>query len=146
MKPAAGAVRHLPPVLVGGLLVLWLLLNQSVSLGHVVLGLVLAIGVAWAQLRRCGRCSRSCGGRISPACCSRRAARHRALELQRRACRARVARGREVHSGFVKIPLALKDPHGLAVLAGIVTSTPGTVWVSSRPADERADAACARPD
>jgi predicted nucleic acid-binding protein len=25
--------------------------------------------------------------------------------------------------------LTLKDPHGLAVLAGIITSTPGTVWV-----------------
>ena len=37
--------------------------------------------------------------------------------------------GREVHSGFVKIPLDLTDPHGLAVLAGIVTATPGTVWV-----------------
>jgi multicomponent K+:H+ antiporter subunit E len=29
----------------------------------------------------------------------------------------------------VKIPLDLTDPHGLAVLAGIVTATPGTVWV-----------------
>jgi multicomponent K+:H+ antiporter subunit E len=38
-------------------------------------------------------------------------------------------RGRAVRSGFVKIPLTLKDPHGLAVLAGIVTATPGTVWV-----------------
>jgi len=38
-------------------------------------------------------------------------------------------RGRELRSGFVKIPLKLKDPHGLAVLAGIITSTPGTVWV-----------------
>jgi multicomponent K+:H+ antiporter subunit E len=37
--------------------------------------------------------------------------------------------GRKVHSGFVKIPLTLTDPHGLAVLAVIVTSTPGTVWV-----------------
>ena len=37
--------------------------------------------------------------------------------------------GREVHSGFVKIPLDLADAHGLAVLAGIVTATPGTVWV-----------------
>jgi multicomponent K+:H+ antiporter subunit E len=27
------------------------------------------------------------------------------------------------------VPLTLKDPHGLAVLAGIITSTPGTVWV-----------------
>ena len=37
--------------------------------------------------------------------------------------------GREVRSGLVKIPLVLADPHGLAVLATIVTATPGTVWV-----------------
>jgi multicomponent K+:H+ antiporter subunit E len=36
---------------------------------------------------------------------------------------------REIRSGFVNIPLDLTDPHGLAVLAGIVTATPGTVWV-----------------
>lgn len=33
-------------------------------------------------------------------------------------------------SGFVAIPLALTDPYGLAVLACIITSTPGTIWVS----------------
>jgi multicomponent K+:H+ antiporter subunit E len=40
-----------------------------------------------------------------------------------------LVRNREIRSGFVKIPLALTDPHGLAVLAGILTATPGTVWV-----------------
>jgi multicomponent K+:H+ antiporter subunit E len=34
-----------------------------------------------------------------------------------------------VTGGLVTIPLELRDPHGLAVLAAIVTSTPGTVWV-----------------
>ena len=33
-------------------------------------------------------------------------------------------------SGFVDVPLELRDPHGLAVLAAIVTSTPGTAWAS----------------
>ena len=28
------------------------------------------------------------------------------------------------------IPLDLRDPYGLAVLACIITSTPGTLWVS----------------
>ena len=40
-----------------------------------------------------------------------------------------LVRDREVRSGFLDIPLDLRDPHGLAVLAAIVTSTPGTVWV-----------------
>jgi multicomponent K+:H+ antiporter subunit E len=31
--------------------------------------------------------------------------------------------------GFVKIPLDLRDPYGLAALACIITSTPGTLWV-----------------
>jgi multicomponent K+:H+ antiporter subunit E len=39
-------------------------------------------------------------------------------------------RGNDVHSGFVAIPLTLTDRHGLAVLACIITSTPGTIWVS----------------
>ena len=30
--------------------------------------------------------------------------------------------------GFLDIPLTLKDPHGLAALACIITYTPGTVW------------------
>lgn len=36
------------------------------------------------------------------------------------------ARGRV--SGFLEIPLVLRDPRGLAVLACIVTATPGTSW------------------
>lgn len=31
-------------------------------------------------------------------------------------------------SGFVSIPLDLRDPTGLAVLSVIITSTPGTAW------------------
>ena len=31
--------------------------------------------------------------------------------------------------GFVQMPLELKSRHGLAVLALIITATPGTIWV-----------------
>jgi multicomponent K+:H+ antiporter subunit E len=31
-------------------------------------------------------------------------------------------------AGFVTIPLELRDPRGLAILACIITSTPGTAW------------------
>lgn len=34
---------------------------------------------------------------------------------------------RRGRSGFIHIPLDLQDPHGLAVLSGIVTAIPGTV-------------------
>ena len=36
---------------------------------------------------------------------------------------------RERVSGFVPIPLELRDRTGLAILACIVTSTPGTAWI-----------------
>jgi multicomponent K+:H+ antiporter subunit E len=38
-------------------------------------------------------------------------------------------RRRERVSGFVHLPLDLSNRHGLAVLALIITATPGTMWV-----------------
>ncbi len=37
------------------------------------------------------------------------------------------------HSGFVHIPLDLREPNGLATLALIVTATPGTAWLDYDP-------------
>ena len=36
-------------------------------------------------------------------------------------------------SGFIHVPLDLKDRYGLAVLAIILTCTPGTLWVEYEP-------------
>jgi multicomponent K+:H+ antiporter subunit E len=38
-------------------------------------------------------------------------------------------RGADRVSGFIHVPLELKDRYGLAVLAIVITSTPGTLWV-----------------
>lgn len=38
-------------------------------------------------------------------------------------------RRRERVSGFIHVPLDLRDQHGLATLAVILTMTPGTLWV-----------------
>ena len=48
--------------------------------------------------------------------------------------------GRRRHertSGFIYIPLDLRDRYGLAVLAIIITSTPGTLWVEYEAATGR---------
>lgn len=37
------------------------------------------------------------------------------------------------HSGFVRIPLDLREPNALATLAIIVTATPGTAWFDYDP-------------
>lgn len=40
-----------------------------------------------------------------------------------------IVSGRAPRSAFVRVPLELKDPNGLAVLSCIVTATPGSAWV-----------------
>ena len=35
---------------------------------------------------------------------------------------------RDIPSGFVQIPLDMRDPHALALLAMILCLTPGTAW------------------
>jgi multicomponent K+:H+ antiporter subunit E len=123
-----GAVRRVPPVLTGALFVMWLLLNQSLSLGHVVLALGLAVAMAWAasvlrplqpEMRRPHLILQLLGLVLFDIVRSNIGVARIVLGL---------VRDRKVRSGFVKIPLDLTDPHGLSVLAGIVTATPGTVW------------------
>jgi multicomponent K+:H+ antiporter subunit E len=41
----------------------------------------------------------------------------------------RPAGGDAPRSGFVRVPLEMRSPAGLAALACILTATPGTVWV-----------------
>ena len=123
----ANAPRAIPPVLTGALLLIWLLLNDTLSLGHILLGLLFGIALAWAsgalrplqpRLRRPGLVLVLLAFVLYDIVRSNAAVARIVLGLA----------GREVRSGFVKVPLTLDDPHGLAVLAGIVTATPGTVW------------------
>src|SRR3546814_8776365 len=121
--------RWLPyPLLSLALLVLWLLLNQSLTPGQIILGVVLGLGGALAltaleppklRLRRPGAI----------------------LELLflvlRDIVRSNIAvakiilgpRRKDLFSGFMIIPLDMRAPHGLATLAIIITATPGTLWV-----------------
>lgn len=125
---ATTARRRLPPLLVVGLVVIWLLLAQSVTLGQIVLGLVLAIALVWTSsvLRSVPRLRRLHYVALLAAFVLRDIVRSN-IGVGRIVLG--LTRPRDVTSGFVKIPLTLRDPHGLAVLAAIVTSTPGTVWV-----------------
>ena len=38
-----------------------------------------------------------------------------------------------VNSQFIRVPLDLRSPHGLALLSCLINSTPGTVWVDLLP-------------
>jgi multicomponent K+:H+ antiporter subunit E len=121
--------RRLPPLLVAGLIVMWLLLSQTWSLGQLVLGVALAAALAYAsaslrplqpRLRRLHLGAKLAAVVLGDIVKSNVAVARIVLGL---------TGNREVRSAFVEIPLELRDPHGLAVLAAILTATPGTVWV-----------------
>jgi multicomponent K+:H+ antiporter subunit E len=119
--------------LVLGLATLWLLLQQSLDPGQIVLAVALAVLLAWASSTF--RSLRARLRRIDLAAVL-------VLVVIKEIVRSNfgvakvvlgLVRDREVRSGFVQIPLELRDPHGLAALAAIVTATPGTVWAGLSP-------------
>ena len=120
-------MRLLPyPLLTASLLVMWLLLNQF-SLGHLVLGSIIALVASRAmaalqpakpQIRRWDKIPLLVWLVFVDICRSNIAVAGIILSGRRRQ-----------NSGFVTIPLDLRDRTGLAVLACIVTSTPGTAWL-----------------
>lgn len=118
------------PLLFGLVLVVtWLLLNESVSPGHILLGTVLAVLLLAAssrlrplrpRIRRPWLLAKLVFVVLVDIIRSNFAVGRIVLGL---------VRDRRIRSGFMEIPLDLRDPHGLAVLAMIITSTPGAVWV-----------------
>lgn len=116
-------------VLPGVLLALWLFLNDSASPGNIALGAAIAIGLTVAlrasQLR-------PLQARPKHLATMLRLIGHVAVDITRSniAVASLIWAGRRMQatSGFINIPLRIRDPHGLAALACIVTYTPGTVW------------------
>jgi multicomponent K+:H+ antiporter subunit E len=109
-------------------LVLWLVLNQTLSPGHILLGTAIALIGGWAlsalELPKARPRSLTAVFRL--------AALVFADIVRSNIAVARIILGlerRRWNSGFVEIPLELRDPYGLAALACIITSTPGTLWV-----------------
>ena len=111
------------------LLLLWLVLNESLAPGHVLLGAVIAFsGVAVYST-------------LEPSAVR---VRGRPLALLRlivlviedvvrsNFAVARIVLGlgsRNRTAGFLSLPLELRHPGGLTVIACIITATPGTSWV-----------------
>ncbi|CAM5769388.1 Na+/H+ antiporter subunit E [Bosea minatitlanensis] len=124
--------RVLPyPLLTAALLLMWLLLT-SFSPGQLILGAVVAMGASRAMASLQPDKPRLRRWQIIP-----RLLGIVTLDILRSniAVAGVILRGggRDRRPGFVAIPLELRDRTGLAVLACIVTSTPGTAWVEHAP-------------
>lgn len=120
--------RWLPyPVLTNALFVMWLLLTQSFSPGQVLLGAIVAISATWAMAAL--RPERPVIHSVRPAF---RLAAIVTVDIVRSnfAVAAIILLPRKERvARFVHLPLELRNRHGLAVLALIITATPGTIWV-----------------
>ena len=142
VPPRRSALQGLVPRpwTAAGLFASWLLLNQTLAPGHLLLGTLLALVLARIGVRD-PQPSRTAASRLAPG---RRALV--AARLLGRVLRDIVVANLQVtvrilgplerlQPGFVWVPLALTDPRAITLLAGIVTMTPGTV--SADVSDDR---------
>jgi multicomponent K+:H+ antiporter subunit E len=120
--------RVLPyPLLTVSLLAMWLLLN-GLSVGQVLLGGAIAIAASNVTAALRPATLRIRRWHLLP-----KLAAIVVLDIWRSNIAVARLILRPDHprrvSGFVVVPLELRNPAGLAILACIVTSTPGTAWV-----------------
>lgn len=117
------------PLLTAGLVLMWLLLN-SFSLGHLLLGSAIAIVAGKAMSALEPSPPRIRRWHLIPGLL---------MVVMGDIVRSNIEvagvilRGGPSRAGFVEIPLDLRDPSALAILAIIVTSTPGTAWMEYDP-------------
>lgn len=113
------------PLLSLALFVTWLMLNESASVGQLMLGGVLALVVPWFTERW-----RPDRPRLRRPGLALRLAVVVLVDIVRSNLSvARLILGREdrIAPGFVWVPLSLRDPHAIVTLAAIITMTPGTL-------------------
>jgi multicomponent K+:H+ antiporter subunit E len=116
------------PILSAFLLGMWLLLNQSLSPGHILLGCIIGVagGLAISTLQ-------IPSGRVRRPTAMVRLAFIVLVDIIRSNIAVAgivLVPGRIAQSGFMTVPLDIRNPYALAILACIITSTPGTVWVN----------------
>lgn len=133
MSPAMR--RLLPsPLLSAVLLIAWLALNQSASVGHLILGAVFAVAVPLLTARLRAAPDGEAAPPRRPALRRWRAALRLAGVVLLDIVRANVQVARRIlgpesaiRPGYVWLPLTIGHPQGRVVLAGIITMTPGTL-------------------
>ncbi len=116
------------PVMWTILLIIWVLLGRAYSPGWILLGMVFAtLGTVLMGALRLDE----------PSIRRPKAAIQLLGMVSMDIIRSNIAvariigrPNRPVTSGFLRIPIAIESPTALAILAVIITSTPGTLWFS----------------
>lgn len=113
------------------ILTVWLLLVGELSAGQLLLGALLALVLPWIAQRL-----RQTRARMRAPLTMLKLAGVVLWDIVVSNIQvARVILGPEsaIRPGFVRIPLDIRNPHGIATLAGIITMTPGTVSADLSP-------------
>jgi multicomponent K+:H+ antiporter subunit E len=122
------------PLLFVGLVLMWVMLQQSAGLGQPLLGSIIAFGAMHAmallkpehpRVRRLDKVMVLLGHTIVDVLRSNFAVMTIILTGKRS----------QVTSGFLRLPLELQDKTALAILACILTATPGSAWLEYSAAD-----------
>jgi multicomponent K+:H+ antiporter subunit E len=127
MPTRPGRLRRLlpSPLLSGLLAVSWLMLNESASVGHLLLAVLLAVAIPWwtnrfradpLVLRKPGLALRFALRVLVDIVVSN-------IDVARRVLGPEAV----LQSRWLWVPLDVRSPAGQAVLAGVVTLTPGTL-------------------
>lgn len=115
------------PLLSVALLAAWLLLNESFAAVHILLGTALGVGGGLLLARL-----QAPQGRLRrPAAVVELLFLVLADIVRSNVAVARIVLSPATHqriAGFLSMPLELRNPNGLAVMACIITATPGTSW------------------
>lgn len=115
------------------LCVMWLLLNQTADVANILLGALLGIVVPLLvrNLQPLGY------PRLRAPLTFMRLMGMAGVEIVRSCFNvSRIilfADYRQVNAQFIRIPLTITDPYGLAMLSCLINMTPGTVWVEILP-------------
>lgn len=107
----------------------WLLISQSLEPAHLLLAALLGFAVPYLMRRLQPRPD----PRMRQPLLFIRLLGMALVEIVRSCLNlARIilfAKSEGLRSEFIRIPLDLRDPYGLAMLSCLINSTPGTVWV-----------------
>ena len=124
----------LPAPLMSALLfVAWLMLAQSASAGNLILAALFALAVPWFSERfRPERPRLKAWGTVVRLAL---VVLHDIVASNIDVARRVLGPEQAIRARFVWVPLTIRDPHGIVVLAGLITLTPGTL--SSELSEDR---------
>jgi multicomponent K+:H+ antiporter subunit E len=113
------------PLITLALLIAWLMLNQSISAGNLLLGFAFGVAIPWfsERMRPDKPYLAAWGTTLRLGFVVLRDIVMSNIDVAKRVLGPEAA----IQSRFVWVPLDIRDPHGIVALAGIITMTPGTL-------------------